>query len=973
MATEINNLMANLAKYKFNASGIQRVMLQHLADITDGKINVVDPTNPFVFLMESAAVNTANFMIQNEVNTRKQYPAAAQTPEDVYIHMSDVDFVDRFAVPAVTKFSIIFKKDELLESLIYDPASNSRKITIPRNTQFTVADTAFSMQYPVDIKQLSHGGLQIVYDTDVKSPLFDLTSNLIEWSVRTDTQNKEDWIYIEVDAHQFKVDSFIDDVTVSTGFNKSFDFEDSFYYTRVYNKSNLTNGQWVEIATTHTDQVYDINTPTAVLKVVDSVLTVTIPQIYLNTTQIRGAIRTDIYQTKGAVNLVLQNYKQNSFETTWQNIDSGDDTSYTAVIPTMRTVFAYSSKTVNGGRAALTFEELRKRVINNSIGPQQLPITNVQLESFLSNRGYAVVRNVDVVTNRILLASRSMPTPVDQKLITAGNSSIETFISSINSLSKHPAVHNNGSRVTIPSDLVFINNNGIISLLSGEEQASVSALSNEQMVQEINNKKYLYNPFHYVLDSSKNEFELRCYYLNSPVVKSISFVSQNDSTNLQINTVGYNVTKLNNAYKVQVTTVANDLVMDLDDDFVVAQLSFVSEGSNIRCSVNATVTRNQAGQRIFEFLLQSNFDIDEKNQLLFNAFQFFDLNNRNAATALTTKFDLTYSIKNSLDIDWTGSDVDEYLNLATIDPDALGLNHEVLEIQFGQNLKNLWSRSRSVFQDAPYRLHNTDSIKTYTEDIYAIDPVTSAIFSFNAQGEIIYNKLHSVGEVVLDENAQPVYNHRVGDVILDENGKPIPEDPTNIVRQMDLLFIDAVYYFANDVTSGKYRQQMIDSVVEWVVNELAEYESRALEQTKIYFYPKTNLGDIKVMVDNSIITNIDANQVFSIQLYVSNKVFINPDLRKFLANATVRQIDTLLNEPILSISRFITSLKEIYGDDVISISFNGLGGNNQNQTISILTEGDRCSIRKKLTALPNGDRIVEEDVNIAFIKHELDN
>lgn len=971
MANDINPLMAKLALYKYNPAGIQRAVLQHLEDITNGDINIVDATNPFVFLLESAAVNTANFMIQNEVNTRKQYPAAAQTYEDVYIHMSDVDHIDRFAIPAPTKFSILLKKDELLESLIYDPVSNSKKIIIPRNTEFTVADTVFSMQYPVEIKQLFHGGLQITYDTSVKSPLFDLSSNLVNWSLRTDTQSKEEWIYIEVDVHQFKVTSYINDVTIATGFSTTFAFDDSFYYARIYNKSTLTNNKWVEIYTTHTDQVYDANVPTAVLKVVDSNLTVTIPQIYLNTNLIRGSIRTDIYQTKGAINLVLQNYKESSFSTVWQNIDDGENDQYTAVIPQMRTVLAYSAKTVNGGRAALSFEELRKRVINNSIGPQQLPITNVQLESFLSNRGYTVVRNVDVVTNRILLASRSMPTPVDQSLITAGNSSIETFISSISSLAKHPSVHDNGDRITIPSELVFINNNGIISLLSAEEQASINGMSNEMIVQEVNNKKYLYNPFHYVLDSSKSEFELRCYYLNKPSVKSISFVEQNDSTNLQINTASYSVTKLVNGYKILIKTVANDFVKALADDFVIAQLSFLSPDSNIRCSVNATVTRDNAGDRLFEFILVSNFDIDEFSKILFSSFQYTDLNDRVAKTDLLTSFDLTYSIKETLDVDWTNSAVDEFVNITTIGPDALGLNHEVITIEFGNHLKNLWSRSRSVFQDAPYKTHTTDSIKIYEQDVYKIDPVTSAIFSFDETGNIVYNKLHSAGDIVLDENDQPVYNFRVGDIILDTDGKPIPENPTNIVRQIDLLFIDAVYYFANDVTSKKYRQQMVDSVVEWVVNELSELNERALEQTRIYFYPKTNLGDIKALVDNSVVTTIDANQVFSVQLYVDNKVFTNTDLKKYLSSATVRQIDNMLAEPNLSISKFITALKDIYGDDVISISLTGLGGNNQNQTISILNEGDRCSIRKKLTALPNGERIVEEDVNIAFIKHEL--
>lgn len=973
MKPNINNLMLNLDKYKFNPSQIQRVVLQHLNDITDGTIDIVDPTNPFVFLLESACVNTSNFLVQNEINTRKQYPAAAQTPEDVYVHMSDVDFVDRFAVPARTTFNILFNKEELIESLVFDPVTNSRKLIIPRNTEFTVADTTFSMQYPVIVQQLSHGGLQIVYDTETLSPLYDIPSNIVNWSLRTDTQSRVEWLFMEVDVQQFKTETYINDVTPSTGFNKQFSFDDSFYYARVYNKSIDTNNEWVEITTTHTDQVYDINTPTALLKVVDDQLYVSIPQVYLNTQKIRGSIRTDIYQTKGAINLILRNYKESAFSTEWKNIDESEDNVYSSIIQGLRTVFAYSGKTVNGGRDGLTFEELRKRVINNSVGPQQLPITNVQLESFLSNRGYTVVKNVDVVTNRLMLASRSMPKPIDDKLITSGNSSIETFISSVNSLASHTSVYNNGDRVTVPSDLVFKNNNGVISLLSAEQQIELFAKNDQQLVEDVNSNKYLYNPFHYVLDSSKNEFELRSYYLNAPTIKSISFVSQNNATNLQINTSDISIVKETNGYKIVVKTICNDAVLSLADDFIDAQLSFIPTDARTRCSINATVSRSPINELVFEFFLLTNYDIDEDNKILFNSFQFYDLNNRVAKIGLNAKFDLTFSIKNKLDVNWNNSAVDEFVNTATVGVDSFGLNHEVVNVEFGKHLRDLWSRSRSVFQDAPYRTHTSDSVKLYEEDVYAIDPLTSAIFSFDDDGNIVYNKLHNFGDIVEDENGNPIYNHRAGDLMLDTVGNPIPIDPANVVRQMDFLFIDGVYFIANDVSAARYRQQMIDSIVEWVVVELVDLNTRALEQTRIYFYPKTNLGDISVLVDNSVVTNIDANQVFAIQLYVDNKVFLNTDLRKFLTVATVKKIDTLLGEENLSISKFITNLKAIYGNDVISISLSGLGGNKLSQTISILNDGDRCSIKKKLVALPNGDRIVEEDVNIAFIKHEKTN
>ena len=69
----IQTLVDNLTTYRYNPSGIQRVMLDYLNEITAGEVNVVDPTNPFVFLMESSAVNTSLAITENLINLRKQY------------------------------------------------------------------------------------------------------------------------------------------------------------------------------------------------------------------------------------------------------------------------------------------------------------------------------------------------------------------------------------------------------------------------------------------------------------------------------------------------------------------------------------------------------------------------------------------------------------------------------------------------------------------------------------------------------------------------------------------------------------------------------------------------------------------------------------------------------------------------------------------------------------------------------------
>ena len=59
MATT-SQFLSKLDLLKANPTAIQRLMLRTLSDITDGKVIIVDPTSPFVYLMECAVTCSAN-------------------------------------------------------------------------------------------------------------------------------------------------------------------------------------------------------------------------------------------------------------------------------------------------------------------------------------------------------------------------------------------------------------------------------------------------------------------------------------------------------------------------------------------------------------------------------------------------------------------------------------------------------------------------------------------------------------------------------------------------------------------------------------------------------------------------------------------------------------------------------------------------------------------------------------------------
>lgn len=969
--TSVQKMLNGIDQYRYNPSSIRREIFQALDEATNGTLDVVDPTNPFVFLMESAAVATAAFMVENKRNNRRQYATAAQSEEDLYLHMSDKDFIDRFATPSKVKFGIMFDYDELISKMVLDPATGIRKVTIPRNTEFKIIDLTFSIRYPIDIKLLAHSGIQVVYNNDIASPLQTLTTNLLPYRETRLPGSQAKYLFIEVDTDQFFITTYRSDLTSATGFSKYYAFEDKFYYARVYNKSDSTNNQWVEMKTTHTDQVYDPLTPTAVLKVFNNDLQVKIPQIYFTNDTVSGSIRIDIYQTKGYLNLMLRNYKPSSFVVNWKTIENTEVTPEVAALISINNVLPYAITDVNGGKDSISFEELRKRVIQNAIGSPELPITNIQIQTALQNQGFEIVKNIDNITNRVFLATKLLPKPIDEKLITAGAASIETVILSMQSAALHPSVRNNGNRITLTPEVLYENNNGVIKIVEYNTLNFIMNQPADLIAEEVSKKNYLYTAFHYVLDNSQQTFDVRPYYLNGPSVPVCQFIAHNDKTLLQANTDQFNISRSAYGYRLLITTKSNKLYQALDDSQVQVHLSFIGQNEQNRSYLKGRqVYKNQSGERIFEFTINTNFDIDSNHNLTLTSFQMFDTSAKKFLSKLKQDFEIYYSASSQMPSTWTPVQTDNELPSFNVPIRTAFINKEQITIEFGTYLNNLWTSFRSLPVSAPYKKYDADVLERYTEDVYTIDPITGSIFSFATDGTIVYNLLHKKGDVVVNQyTQQPIIKYRRGDVMLDVNGNPIPTDPVLVMRQIDMLFIEGPYFFATDVSSKTYRDSITSTMMDWMTRDLELINNKLLEQTHIFFYPKTSMGKIDVMVQNNTRRVIEAGQSLKIRLYVAPIVFENFALREALTKGTIKAIDEEFKKSTVTISGITSHLLNVYGSDVLSVTVLNLGGDQNLEMFTILDEGKRCSIRKKLVALPDNKLIVQEDISVEFIKH----
>jgi hypothetical protein len=971
-STTIGPILSQINVYKNNPSGIQRVGLNYLSGILSGQYDVVDPSNPFVYLMSVSALNTAAAVIDNEATTRQLYPVLAQTEDDVYRHMSDEDYVGRFATPSTTNFTIVVQQSELLNKMVTDPTTGLRTAIIPRNTTFTVAGVTFSLQYPIKIMQMSHGAIQITYDATITSPLQTLSTNIVDWKILTPVGSADPWIAITVQAQQFFISTTQAAVTVATGQSQVITLSDSFYYARVYMKSG-TSTTWTEIQTTHSQQVYDPLKPTAALKVINGTLQVKIPQIYLDSGLVSGTLRVDVYQTKGALTMVMENYSVGDFVANWYAIDTNEQTDEAAVFTSLRAMMVYSTDIVSGGAAALSFDTLRSQVINNSVGQRQTPITTAQMTTVLQNEGYQVTTDVDVVTNRVFLATRSLPDPTNTSLLTAAAASMQTLTISAEKAVAYSGVYNNDTRVTLSPDLIYQDINGVLTPVSTADHTALTKLSGTALASAVNSGNYVYTPFHYVLDMSSDLFQVRPYYLDSPEAVSITFGAHNDTTGLQVNSKSYSIEKTSTGYVVSVVVTSNAAYKALSDSSVGAILAYTPPNeTDIAYLTGKLVSLNSAGERIFQFSIATNFDIDSNNYLQTSSFEMYDTSTKTFGTPLENTFSIFYTTTGSVDSAWVSSTMDTYLPSWLVAVNTKAITEEQITLLFGYALTTLWARSRSLTSSAPYKTYSTDIPLLYEKDVYETDPVTGGAFSIDpTTKQIVYTKLHSAGDPVLNASGQPVYQHRAGDTILDADGSPVLNGAASISRSIDLFLIDATYLFATDAAAVSYRQTVVDTVVGWLTNELSIITPELLEQTNLYFYPKTTQGQISVVADSGVTTTIEAGQTLIVNLYVSASVYSDSTIRSALEKSTITTVASILQDSQISLSGIHESLAAIYGSDVLAISISGLGGSENYSAVTVINERDRCSLAKLLVALPDGTLVVQENITVNFVKHDV--
>lgn len=950
---------------------IQDLVASMKAQLNSDDVQLPDVGNPFVFLLENFTMNTAGLLTEQETLLRQLYPSMALDYSELYPHMSDADYVDRFATPAEGVFHFYFSRDEIRNRAV-DTGNGIRKVTIPEYTTVKVSDLAFTMQYPIDIKVMRHGGIQVVYDNSVKSPIQELTTNSLSWDVVKLKRGNVNTVYLRITVPmlQVSIGTTMHSINKAQPLNTDVGFDNDFHYCRVFTQSS--DQQWEEINTTHSDQVFDVKKVTALLKVTDGKLNVRIPPVYyisslLNMTK----IRVDIYTTKGVLSRDLSGYPASEFNVSYHDNNQTtplnyDKTSqYISPLLGFSDSFVISTDYVDGGRKAKSFEELREQVIMNTLGANDVPISHPQLSTKLGDMGFDMVTHIDNLTDRQFLATRKLPIPGNATLASGIGCTTSRIQLRINELIGHPSAVNNGDRVTLKPDALYYDHNGRVTLVGGDEVTRLKSLGNDALTREVNNKGYLWTPFYYVLDATNDGFDVRPYDLSRPKINYKSLVDDNDTVEFQAAISSQNIESTSYGFAINLDIECNDEMLTLSSDDIIVQFSYRPSDGSEWCAANAIFVGQTDDKKLrYRCEMHTNFDIKEGDRLRTTNMSIFSTEQNMYFTSLDNAIDVTIMTKGQDKYNYVPNDLDTMIQTHLIpgNDKVSCITRERLHVTLGTSLSNLWHQYRNSLTQYDYQTYNEDIPYTFTEDKYDVE--------VDDKGEVTTKLVQKKGDALKNEKGEPIYRHRKGELVRDPDGKLILKGKRQIIREFTLFLLDGTIFFVTDGEMIDYRNTVIETVIAWT-KKVERLKDVLLDECQIYLKPTTTMGNTVALVMANQKMTIPIAQTLTVNYYVNDVIFRDTEYRAALTKSTRETIATLLDSSTVTVTDITASLKSMANEGIIAIDVSGLGGVMNVTSVSMLDDATRLSLGKRLIVQSDHTISLEDSIDINYSRHSV--
>jgi hypothetical protein len=944
----IEDELHNLSLYKYHPSGIVNMTLNRLQDMLDGKVEITDPSNPFIYLLETNCLNTAFAVQEYTLLTRKLYPRLANNEHDLYLHMSDVDYLGRFSEPAYANvlFNVLF--NDFTNKAHYDPVQKEYILKLPRHLKLTVDKYIFTLTSAIIIRLTENGVIDVKFENQTYDNIFPVETNYINFNILKVNQ-EETYLNFDLKLPEIDIESIELPLEKSKLFKNKLTFNPNrqFYYFKAF---YLKEGDWREMTVTHTDEIYDINNPTCIINVLNDQNSVEyyIPPVYINGVGIGSKVKFLIYTTCGNINVNFNDYRVSDFSVEYNPVFPDKELDvYTQPLQLISKVI-YIKDEVISGKNSVSFTELKKNVIDNSIGDRKLPITNKQLEFESRQNNFKLIKDVDVLNRRIFLLECLLPNATTRYPISRFNLDIIEYKTTVADLllNKNNILRVNDRVTIIPEGTVFKHTEDGLYLLDEIECTALKGLSGLALSGEVNDNNYISTFYHYILDTGSNETDLRAYDISSPLVKRINFKEFNATARIGVNTSNVNIYRSVDGFTIDVLCNLKKYTNTINETNVLPYIVY-RDGEDSRFYLEGRLFTMINENPVYRFELKSDYYIDDGNRIYITNFKDVNDSAANISIELLSDLDLIY-VSNVIPTNYQSSVLDEYIYNSYLTVNRCVVTLEEVKVKFGDYLERLYTRVHTSTGVVDYESYDEDIPLKYTTQVY------------NENNEII----HYIGDIVYNDDGEVVYKHRVGDVKLDENDQPILINENELNRYLNLLFIDYRVTLSNKSTIKGYREYLKKYLTEKVVENAVVIQDELLDNSQAFIVVPKNISSVKVKTPTRQ-TYIPSMQSFRLNVYVNERVYNDIETRGSIEYMIISEIDQYLYENIvLSKTSLLNKLHSKLNEFVKSVSIESFTELNE-EYIEILDSNARISLNKLLVTEADGYNI-KDDVTVNF-------
>ena len=941
-----------LKKYSLDPSRMQRYILESIENSSNGDYTVLDPSNPFMLLMEATTNSVCNNLIETKSLIRKLYPNLAYNPDDLYHHLSDDEMANMINIPGEVYITFYLSLTDLKTKGYRPDNATYVETTIPIGTEVVIIDTTLTLLNDIVVRLTDTGNITVEQQTNDNDFAYQDTG-ILDNAIIHDS-NGSPMIVFNVKMKQVKKINKIVALTPSTGFADIITLSDKYAYSEIKYKNNKTNNEYVYLPKAFNDEYIDPFKPTAYIAIYDKSIQVKIPDIYLVNKLISGTLSIEVYETKGNIYLPINKYLPTDY-----NLLRGDvSKSKSAATCNNILIWVRSHFPLSGGLNGMSVKDLRDNIINHTTGDIDLPITEKQLIRYGEMKGFQITKTLDVITNRQYIATKTLPEFNSELLYARHDVMFNTVELSLHNIQTNNQIIHLEDKSIIKSNSIFRMINGKMFILDNDEAEGLKKLNNLDLINKLKDVKYYFTPYYYVINHDEDISNVNVYDLDNSKINSNRILNKNNSFTLRVNINKYQLSKVDNGYKFIFTVSGSDDYNNIDIQYKGFQVKILLDNDITYSFLEAQYdSYNKMWWCVIESdlnLIDDTIDMKNGNSELYT--KRFKLNSKIQLISYITHPGMKDPTNFLLEELWLTDPTKSY----TV------LTKEELDVNYGNELKYIWNKTYSVYTERKYLKHKTDVPMRYKENIYTKDPETGAEFTVS-DGQLVYNLKHQKGDIVLDESDNPIYLYRKGDTVLDDEGNPIVDEIGGVIRFVDIILLEYEFKRATSSVYNKYTNLMLDAIYNYINVELKEINDMLLEKTEVLFKSNKKLSDVIVNINNNLYST-PCTVKPTITLYYNGATRFNAlEIDLLQVN-----IGNILNKHFeLNRLSYVDIKKDVIdtlGSDFTSIKIEGIEPTNS-EILNLEDDTSRFILAKKLDQNQNNDMIVKYDftLNIVYL------